>query len=556
MIDLTYPKIRDLFQAYADPKRSESACFLIWYLENYYRLDEQEAVDSVCDQRGDKGVDGIFVNDADQTITIFQSRISQDHSSTIGDKSLREFQGTISQFESVESVNGLLKSAGSAQVAGLIKRLDLATKVSNYELRGEFVSNVEIDANGRAFLALAKRIAFVGRNTLESTYCSDERNPPIHKPAAFDIQGIKISEYIIDGGTRAVIAPVKAKQLVVLDGISDQSLFTYNVRGPLGKTQVNKDIVKSINEKSTHRNFPLFHNGITIIAGNVLTSNEAITINDYFVVNGCQSLTALFENKDKITDDLVILVKFIKMDPQSALAKAITEMSNNQNGVKSRDFKSNNPIQIRLQNEFSKHYKSEFLFEIKRGETSNDARVISNEIAGLYLMAFDLKEPWSTHKRYQVFEDKHADLFGRREVTADHIVLCQVIMDSIGEHIANIRNTLFGKHVIARYFILYAVRLILDSDKMADELVDCPEKFVRKKQAREKFKTAIGAIVADIVDDLNSALDDAGEEFDYRGNLRDESWVKQQARQIQLDHAKLVRRGKINSFSQEWQGAS
>ena len=55
MINLDYPDILDLFSEYLDPKRTESAAFLIWYLENYYRLDSLEAVDSVCDQRGDKG---------------------------------------------------------------------------------------------------------------------------------------------------------------------------------------------------------------------------------------------------------------------------------------------------------------------------------------------------------------------------------------------------------------------------------------------------------------------------------------------------------------------
>ena len=60
MLNFDYPAILDLFRQHLDPKRSESASFLIWYLENYYRLDTLEAVDSVCDQRGDKGVDWHF----------------------------------------------------------------------------------------------------------------------------------------------------------------------------------------------------------------------------------------------------------------------------------------------------------------------------------------------------------------------------------------------------------------------------------------------------------------------------------------------------------------
>jgi len=88
-INLDYPALLDLFREHLDPKRSESASFLIWYLENYYRLDTQRAVDSVCDNRGDKGVDGIFVNDNNQTITIFQSAISQKANSAIGDGAAR-----------------------------------------------------------------------------------------------------------------------------------------------------------------------------------------------------------------------------------------------------------------------------------------------------------------------------------------------------------------------------------------------------------------------------------------------------------------------------------
>src|SRR4030042_1349002 len=78
MIDLSYPNILDLFKEHLAPKRTESASFLIWYLENYYRLDTLEAVDAVCDQNGDKGVDGIYINEADNHIDIFQTRILRD----------------------------------------------------------------------------------------------------------------------------------------------------------------------------------------------------------------------------------------------------------------------------------------------------------------------------------------------------------------------------------------------------------------------------------------------------------------------------------------------
>ena len=67
-IDLSYPKLLDLFQEHLDPSRTESASFLIWYLENYLRLEPVEAVDAVWDQSGDKGVDGIYINEDANTI--------------------------------------------------------------------------------------------------------------------------------------------------------------------------------------------------------------------------------------------------------------------------------------------------------------------------------------------------------------------------------------------------------------------------------------------------------------------------------------------------------
>jgi hypothetical protein len=85
VIKVDYPDLLNNFPEHRDQKRSESPSFLICYLQHYYRLDAQEADDAVCDQSGDKGIDGIFVNDNDQTIIIFQSKISQRNNSIIGD---------------------------------------------------------------------------------------------------------------------------------------------------------------------------------------------------------------------------------------------------------------------------------------------------------------------------------------------------------------------------------------------------------------------------------------------------------------------------------------
>jgi hypothetical protein len=240
------------------------------------------------------------------------------------------------------------------------------------------------------------------------------------------------------------------------------------------------------------------------------------------------------------------------MDPASAVADKITRFSNNQNGVKPRDFKANHPIQIRLQNEFDQNYKSQFVFEIKRGELLYPGRWISNEDAGLFLRAFDLKEPWATHRKSEVLDDLHADLFGRPEVTADRIVLCQAIIDEIDAALPRLENQLVAKYVLVRYLLLYIIREVMEHDGVGKAAIADPAAFVRDPTARAKFQTCIRTVIADLIIDLNGELADVGEDFDYRDRLRDQKWDMDIRRTLVGDYLKQVARGRIASISDEW----
>jgi len=524
-------------------------------LEHYYRLESQGAIDSVCDRGNDKGIDGIWVNDEAETITVFQVKLFENPAKTIGDSSLRTFAGTLRQFETAEGLQAMVDSAGMGLVASLVTRLDLMPKIGSFTVKGEFISNVEIDSNGTPYLTSAPNITFVGKSYLESRFISDSRDLPTHDPVSFDTSGYTVTEYDVDSSTKAIIAPVKAAELVRLQGIADQSLFDQNVRGPLGKTAINKGIVESVRNTRLHKSFPLFHNGITIVAAKVNVSDGRITTEDYYVVNGCQSLTSLFNNQGALTDELRILTKFIQLTEGSpiGLGAMITKFSNNQNGVHARDFMSNNAMQIRLKNEFRLYYSDQYALEIKRGEKQDNGVLLTNEDAGLYLMAFDLKEPWATHRRYQVFGDKHTEIFGRPEVTADRIVFCKVIMDAVTASCGALKNGLAAKYVLTRYFMMYVIRLMIEEDPIGKEMLVNPESFVRSPVNRARFQSCVRGLADDIVTDLNIALEDAGPDFDYRNRMRDATWVKKLANEFFGTRIKLVRRKTFKSIKETWE---
>lgn len=546
----TYPKILDNFEPYLAHGRSESASFLIWYLVNYYRLDVQEAIDSVCDQSGDRGVDGIYVNDGAGTIDIFQSKLSQKGNSSIGDRVLKEFQGTVGQFSDAGKLKNLVQNAGDAEVAKLIQRLDLVDHLAGYEVRGMFLSNLDIDRNGIEYLENHPNISFAGQSELVRSYISDLRDQMQTGEAFFDISGIETMEYFVDAKakTKAVIAPIPASELVRLSGIEDQSLFSANVRASLGRTQVNRDIVNSIKDPSLHKQFPLFHNGITVIAKKVERTEEQIKIVDYFVVNGCQSLNSLFGNRKSLTPNLKLLVKFIQTD-ENELKSHITAYSNNQNGVKARDFKSNHQFQTRLQNEFGRFYMGEYVYEVKRGEPTGKGESITNEDAGLWLIAFDLGEPWTTHRKYQVFDDKYSEIFGRPNVTADRIVLLNLLQKIIAEELTSMRNQLVAKYVLTKFLILHTVRKIFEIDDVGQQILLSPEVYVRDDANRKKFETALKEIIVNIVIDFDADVSDLPEGFDYRGKLRDKAYVMESVGELVANYRKDIRRNKARSLA-------
>src|SRR5207248_2010065 len=104
-------------------------------------------------------------------------------------------------------------------------------------------------------------------------------------------------------------------------------------------------------------------------------------------------------------------------------------------------------------------------------------------------LSFDIKEPWATHRSYQVLDpdEKAPDVFGRKEVTADRILLCYLISKSIRERLPQLTNHLLAKYGITEYVLVYVMRNILENDKLWTEITTNPGMFVRDKAKRDRF---------------------------------------------------------------------
>jgi hypothetical protein len=544
-----------MFGTHAVRQRTESRQFLAWFLENYYRLEESEIDDCICDGNYDKGVDGIYINEQLAQIDVFQSRIVKGPK-TQGDVSLKEFMGTISQFGTAKAIKHMQATTKNAELAGLLQEQDVAKKVAEgYEVRGIFLTNAKRDQNAIDFLKVTPNLILYDEGELQKSYVPINKTEPIATEISFDVSSVPTMEYPM-GSLTMVIAPLAAEELVKMQGISNGELFAWNVRQWLKKTKVNRDIELSIKQQDEHKYFPAFHNGLTVLCKNLSLKKDKVTVSGYAVVNGCQSLTGLYENKKMLSSDLRILTKFIQVSPETPLALKITDHTNNQNGTTARDLQSNNPIQTRLQQEINS--TGNFRYRIKRGEHPDwvPENVIENELAARILLAFDVKQPWSCHQTYRLFDELHSDIFGRPEVDGLRITTTYKIYQLVLGKLALLENQLFARYTITRFLVLYLLREALEKDPLGKEFCLRPEPFVGSSKSRQRLDECLDRVAQVVLRILDSEVKrrdaDPAAPFDYKRDLKSSNSVREIASTV-VSHYQIAVDSKLAlTFSDGW----
>ena len=552
--DLTYPAILKECGAHTAEGRTASRAFLAWFLEHYYRLEELTAQDSVCDGPDDKGVDGLYVDDNLERVDVLQARLIQNSSKTIGDRPLRELAGSLDQFTTADSVNHLIQTTGNAELRNLLESGSVGSKVQDgYEVRGVFVTNVMADANARRYVAGNSRVVVFDAAYLSEGYVPVGPSRPIQREAHFDVSGFDVIQYQTPAA-KVLVAPLLASQLVSLKGIQSGELFDWNVRQSLGRTKVNKAIAQSVKDQAEHKNFLLYHNGLTILTTKLEYENDRIALSGYSVVNGCQSITSLFDNRGTISSDLRLLGRLIQLPPDSELAARITRHSNNQNSISARDLQSNSTIQRRLQNEISGRYPDIF-YEIKRGEQSSATVVLTNEDAARILLAFDIQQPWSCHQTYKLFDALHADIFARPEVTADRLVALQQAHQAVLAVLPHVMLDVMAKYRLLQFALLYLLRMALETDDAGRAFCRDPSSFIIQPHGVKRLRACFVRVLKDLVIDLNAEVADretAERPFDYKRELKSPQSVRKLRKSIISSYQKAVARNRATAFGAEW----
>lgn len=133
---------------------------------------------------------------------------------------------------------------------------------------------------------------------------------------------------------QAYLGILPAEQLLQLvtdeEGQIRKALFYDNVRDFQGDVDVNADIRKTLNSSDKKR-FCVLNNGVTVVARSLKTTGNRFTLEDYQVVNGCQTSNVLHAESDS-AEGVHVPFRLIVTE-NDEVARSITTATNQQTQV-------------------------------------------------------------------------------------------------------------------------------------------------------------------------------------------------------------------------------
>ncbi len=110
------------------------------------------------------------------------------------------------------------------------------------------------------------------------------------------------------------------------------SLFYDNVRHWQEWNSVNREISETLKSEKQQQYLPIYNNGVTIVAKNIKPTGNMLLLEDYQIVNGCQTSYVIHESKGKVDGAVRVPVRLIATDDQN-IKNSIIKATNRQTQV-------------------------------------------------------------------------------------------------------------------------------------------------------------------------------------------------------------------------------
>jgi len=477
--------------------------FQFLVLSKIFKRHEDEIIEDITDTTflhkldgidggPDRGIDAVIIDNDENIVHLFNFKYSK--------KNFEDLKNTCFPGSEVNNILVFLKDLFEKNEAGFLNnasnnRLEEKVKeIWKKQYTGEiftfkihFVANL---FNGLSEQEESRLISdlknYKGDITYDYYLTSDISDILISRTEKISCSFKALSKNFFDkseSGNRALILEMSALDLLkittnnselrnkmdfeddeVLNSEIEEKLFDNNVRVYLKqRTNINKNIKKTVLDESEKNKIFFYNNGITITCDEIIYQGQrspTITLKNFQIVNGGQtihSLRSAFEESQENFDEITILCKIYQTNDAVFKGK-IAEYTNSQNPVKDRDIRSIDSIQIKLEEDF---FQLGFFYERKKNQHDGEDRnkKIDSEKLGQALLSFVLEMPAEAkNKKSIIFGEKYDEIFNDNLLANEALTIYNLYLEVESKKLKNRKNKPYLMH--ATYYILFMIKKV------------------------------------------------------------------------------------------------
>ena len=441
-------QINKFKKSYALTKNSEAFCYVV--LDQILKISGTEISDAITDGGDDRGIDAVYIDErlGVNTIHLFQFKHHSKYESSNKNFPSNEIDKIISFLKDLLNRSENLSENCNNALFSKVNDIWAALDSSAYKFTVHLVSNgkgLKDNQYDRFITSISKyKTVAIEQHTLSSL--------------SHDLTGVKIvvnekklhlvDEQIFertDGIVRGLTGTIKAASLIDLISEDDNrnrinsNIFEENVRLYLGeKNEINKKIYETaLSEHNSE--FWYMNNGITIVCESYQyqpgLSSPVITMVKPQIVNGGQTSYSLFEayKMDKLrVVNVKVLVRIIETK-NPGLTYKIAEATNSQTPIRSRDLRSNDEVQIKIESILLSHG---YFYERKRNKYIDKVanKRIDSLNLGQWIWAYYHKEPdRSKSQSDRIFGEMYELIFDPQYLSDEYILTAIKLYQEIEE---------------------------------------------------------------------------------------------------------------------------
>ncbi|MBA4365828.1 MAG: hypothetical protein C0398_07530 [Coprothermobacter sp.] len=374
---------------------SENKRFLVyctWTLLKPASLDYDQVVAGITDDSGDCGVDAIYVfssgqlleEDSDLDSITADAQVELKVVQVTTDNGFKESQmlktksgvDAIFSYREPLAGNDVFRRRGEL-ARNAVKRWASASNANALRVNVYYICFGDASSVNQSVSTVAKKLVA----SLAGNCAADAR---VHYLGAKEVFALgsqdsysgelrcrDVIEYVDrqnNPGLLGWLGIVDVKSLLGLlandQGQLDPRYFQYNVRDYYGnQKKVNRNIAETLKSEA-RRNFWCLNNGVTIVCRQGNKLDKDLTLRDFQVVNGCQTVNVLNECRGTLENDdsCRVVVKIIQTTDEQVEAD-IVDATNSQTAVLGTALHANEPIQKAIEAHFLGYHPYTLYYE-------------------------------------------------------------------------------------------------------------------------------------------------------------------------------------------------